>query len=361
MIKLSLHIFIFGLCTLVSVSHATNAGTPVFVATVAEKAFFDKIEALGTLTANESVSLSASVTELVTGVHFSDGQRVKAGDLLIEMDASEELAGKAEEQSRLTEARRQINRLEPLVKQGASPQSALDEQRVVLQTSLARMQAIEAQVHQRIVRAPFDGVVGQKNLSVGALLQPGMLITTIDDDSIMKLDFAVPEIFLADLQQGIRVEARSSAWPNDVFIGSLSSVSSRVDPITRSVSVRALLDNPDRKLRPGMLMRVQLERHPREAMIIPEEALVIRGKQHSVFRVKKSEEGSIVESVKVELGTRRRGEVEILSGLAIGDQVVTHGTLKVRSGSAVSVKAVDDTDTNLAGLLAEQVSGASAK
>ncbi len=178
----------FPLLLLVSIlCSAQQAPTPVFVSVVERIPFSDEIEALGTLQAKENVALTSTVTELVTQVNFEDGQRVAKGDILVEMDAAEELAILAEERSRMKEAERQVNRLEPLVQRNAASRSALDSQRLELQTAQARMNAIDQRILQRKIVAPFDGVVGLRNISVGALSQPGTLITTIDHDDTMKL------------------------------------------------------------------------------------------------------------------------------------------------------------------------------
>ncbi|MFW0778118.1 MAG: efflux RND transporter periplasmic adaptor subunit [Rickettsiales bacterium] len=335
-------------------AYAQKAPVPVFVVNVHNKAFVDEIEALGTLQANENVELTSTVTELVTKVNFEDGARVKKGDVLVEMDVAEELALKAEEKSRLQEAQRQVNRLQPLIKRGAASKAALDEQQVALQASQARMKAIESQIRHRKVIAPFDGVVGQRNISVGALAQPGTLITTIDDDSVMKLDFSVPEIFLPTLKKDVKIKATTRAWPEDQFSGTIFSVNSRVDPLTRSVSVRALLQNPDHKLRPGMLMRVQLQKNPREAIVIPEEALVTKGNENYVMVVVHDDDKTTVKNTAVKIGARRKGDVEIVKGLEEGVQIITHGTLRVSPGTEVIVKAVDNDDESLTDMLNQQ-------
>ena len=350
-------LFLMVTLTLPAIVYAQKAPVPVFVVNVERKAFVDEIEALGTLQANENVELTSTVTELVTKVNFEDGERVKKGDVLVEMDVAEEQALKAEEQSRLREAERQVNRLKPLIKRGAASKAALDEQEVEMQASQARMKAIESQIRHRKIIAPFDGVVGQRNISVGALVQPGTLITTIDDDSTMKLDFAVPEIFLSTLKKGVNIKATSSAWPDDVFTGTIFSVNSRVDPITRSVSVRALLQNPEYKLRPGLLMRVQLQKNPRQALVIPEEALVPKGDEHHVMMVVKEGDKTIVKDVVVEIGTRRKGEVEVIQGLEEGAQIITHGTLRVSAGAEVAVKAVDSDNESLTEMLGQEQGG----
>ena len=325
--------------------------TPVIVSPVKQKSFSDKVEALGTLKANESVELTSTVTELVTTINFEDNQSVEAGTVLVEMDASEEQAELSEEQSVLAEAQRQVNRLTPLVKKGAASESILDESKREAQAAQARIKAIESRVNQRIVKAPYDGVLGLRNISVGALAQPGTLITTIDDISIMKLDFSVPEVFLSTLKPGVGIEATTEAYPEETFSGRISSVDSRIDPVTRSIQARALIDNASGKLKPGLLMQVELQKDPRETLVVAEEALVPEGSKSFVLVVVEGDGMTTVERREVTVGVRQFGEAEILNGLSEGEQVVTHGTLRARPGAPVKVTAVEDEDQPLSEML----------
>ena len=333
-----------------------QAPTPVIVTELGEQAFSETVEALGTLRANESVDLTSTVTELVTAVNFDDGQRVKKGDVLIEMDTSEERAELAEQRSFLDEAQRQVNRLTPLVKRGAASESSIDTQRREAQGARARIQAIESRIAKRIIKAPFDGVVGLRNISVGAVAQPGAELTTIDDDAVMKLDFAVPSVFVATLKPGLSIEAESAAYPSRVFKGTVSSVNSRIDPVTRSIVARALIDNPKGELRPGLLMRVELEKSPRQALVVPEEAVVPVGNENFVWIVVDKDGQPVAERRTVTLGTRQFGGVEVLTGLSPGERVITHGTLRMRPGAPLTITAVEDGDEPLDSLL-KQTSG----
>lgn len=332
-----------------------GAATPVVV-TVAQKGdFADEIEALGTLRANESVDLTAAVTEIVTKISFDDNQRVQRGDILIEMDAAEELAELAEQQSFVKEARRQLERLAPLVKKRAASPAALDEQRRELETAQARVKAIQSRIDQRIIKAPFDGILGLRNISVGSLAQPGVMITTIDDDSEMKLDFSVPEVFLSTLKPGVGIKATTEAYQDTLFEGTILYVDSRIDPVTRSIQARALLDNTEGLLKPGLLMQVELQKDPRKALLIPEESLISDGPDSFVFVVREQEGKATAERRKVKLGTRHYGEAEILEGLSEGEQIITQGTLRVREGAPLQILAVQEKGDSLKELLKENM------
>jgi len=344
-----------GVSALVTPAMAQEKGTtPVIVSTVQERMISDEVEALGTLKANESVDLTSTVTELVTKVMFDDGQRVKKGDILVEMDAAEEVAELSEQKSFLAEAQRQVDRLEPLVKKGAASASVLDERRREALGAKARIEAIMSRIEKRVVRAPYDGVLGLRNISVGALAQPGTMITTIDDDSVMKLDFSVPEVFLSTLKTGVEIEAVTKAYPDQVFKGKIGSVDSRIDPVTRSIQARALIDNPDGKLKPGLLMQVELKKNPRATLVVPEEALIPEGSKIFVLVTQKTDEGVTAKRTEIQVGTRLKGVAEVISGLNEGDQVITHGTLRVRPGSILEITAVEDNDETLYELMGQK-------
>jgi len=325
------------------------AETPVFVTETKLAIIEDRIEALGTLRANESVELTASVTETVTAINFDDGDRVKAGQVLVQMTNDEEQAQLREARVTVDEAKRQYERIKSLRAQQSASESQLDEQQRVWEANRARLAAIESRLADRLLRAPFAGVVGLRNVSIGALVEPGDVITTLDDDSVMKLDFSVPSVYLAALVPDMPVTAITRAWQGQLFEGRVKSINSRVDPVTRTVIVRALLSNPDHALRPGMLMQVELQSQRREAIIIPEECLVAQGQKQFVYVVDRTDKK--VERREVRIGTRRPGEVEIIEGLVVGELVITDGTLKVRPGNKVSIRAKDDGTTKLHQLL----------
>jgi membrane fusion protein (multidrug efflux system) len=324
---------------------------PVVLEKVELRRFEDRVEALGTLRANETVELTATVSETVTAIHFEDGQRVEANKILVEMTKAEEHAQLEEAMSTHAEAKRQYDRVRPLAARGAASQSLLDQRRREYETAKARLRAIESRLRDRLIIAPFSGVVGLRNISVGALIEPGDIITTLDDDSVMKLDFSVPAVHLASLKTGLPIEARAPAFRERKFTGTVSSINSRVDPSTRSITVRALLPNPDRLLKPGLLMSVELLKNPRDAWMIPEEALIPSGRENHVLVVDPSANPPIAQARKVTIGGRRPGEVEIRTGLQGGEFVVTHGTLRVRPGQEVSIIAVDSGDEPLEALL----------
>ena len=309
---------------------------PAVLASVGPEEFVDRIEAIGTLRSNESLIITAKVTETVRALHFEDGARVEEGAVLAELTSDEEAALLAEARSTHAEASQQYDRVQKLFAEGTVSRSQLDRATADRDAARARVEALEARLADRLIRAPFAGVLGLREVSPGTLLQPGDTITTLDDVSVMKLDFSVPEVFLSTLRPGLEVLARSAAYPDRSFEGRVRTVESRVDPVTRAVTVRAELANPGELLRPGMLLTVDLIRNRRTSLAVPEAALVPVRDEQFVFRV---DSENRVERVPVRIGGRRPGRVEILAGLEDGDRVVVEGTTRVRPGSQVEVRA----------------------
>lgn len=299
----------------------------------------DRIEALGTLRAKESIDLTATVSERVVEVGFADGDRVKEGQVLLRLSTEEAEALLTEARATAQEARQQYERVQQLANRGATALSQLDEARRESETANARLAAIETRLENLILTAPFDGVVGLRNISVGAVVRPGDLVTTLDDDSTMLLDFSVPTTFLTALEPGKAIQAQTAGFRGEVFEGTIRSLDSRVDPVTRSVTVRAEIPNPDLRLKPGLLMMVDIQANPREAIIIPESALLPLGRTNFIMvaeNLNDAGEGT-VQRREVTIGSRREGEVEILSGLGEGEKVVTHGGFKIADGAKIKV------------------------
>lgn len=307
--------------------------TIVVTSKVAPSEWRDTLEALGTARANESVTLTAKVSETVRRVGFDSGDVVRAGDVIVDLSSGQQLAGLEETRAAYQEAERQLARGQELAQTKIISASQLDTQRSTRDAAKARMDVVRAQLSDRVITAPFDGILGLRRVSPGTLVTPGTPIATLDDISVIKLDFSVPERYLAVLSKGQDVAAHSETYPDRDFAGSVASVDSRVDPVTRSVTVRAVVPNPERLLRPGMLLAVRLYQAPRQAIVVPEIAVVQVGSDAFVYRVTKD---ATAERAKVSLGARRRGEVEITAGLAAGERIVTEGSNKLREGVRVA-------------------------
>lgn len=308
--------------------------TPVVVAPVALREFVDRIEALGTARANESLTITARVTDTVSRLDFTDGQPVAAGSILAVLADAQETAELDEAQATLREAQQQYARTRELLDRGTATQARLDEVTTQRDVAAARVAAIEARLADRIIRAPFAGVLGLRMVSPGELVQPGDEITTLDDIDVIKADFSVPERFLSALAPGQRVQARSAAFPGREFTGTVSVVDTRVDPVTRAVTVRARIPNPDHALRPGMLLTVDVFTNRRRSASVPEEAIVPIANEKYVYVI---DADSQARRTSVRLGAREPGWVEVTGGLEPGARVIVEGVHRIRDGAPVSL------------------------
>jgi len=237
----------------------------------------------------------------------------------------------------LREARRDLDRTNDLVARAVVPQSRLDEATAAVERAAARVASIEAQLADRIVRAPFDGIVGLREVSLGGLVRPGDTIARLDDTSQIKLDFTVPERFLAVVASGMEIAARTSAYPDEVFSGEIAQIDSRIDPVTRSVTIRAEIENLDGRLLPGQLMTVEVRRDIRNRPAVPGAALTRYLDQTYVYVVEESGGETLVRQRTIELGRRSGTMVEVLDGLEVGERIVSEGVHRVRDGAAVII------------------------
>lgn len=331
-------------------TRSRTIGGATLVETVAafKTELIEELEAIGTAQANESVMLTSKVTDTVRKINFDDGDLVDQGDILVELTNSEETAQLAEAQATFDEASRQYNRLKNLINQRLASETQLDTEKVRMQTAQARLEGIVARLDDRLIRAPFSGTLGFRNISAGSLVTPSTTVTTLDDISVIKLDFSIPENFLATLRPGQKIFASSAAYPSTSFSGVVTTINSRVNPVTRAVTVRALLKNETKLLRPGMLLTVKLELSRGDALVIPEQAVVpIQDRQYAYT----IDDKGLAKRVEITIGRRRPGIVEILSGVSQGDTIITTGVIKINTGSkvidknATSSTATDTKDT----------------
>jgi membrane fusion protein (multidrug efflux system) len=303
----------------------------VTAAAVSRDQVYDVVEALGTAQANESVTLTAKVSDTVRRVNFEDGDYVEKGSVLIELTNQEETAALAEARANLDDAQNQLGRLEDLSKRGLSAVQQLDIAKSRADAMQAQMNRVVARLKDRIVLAPFSGLLGFRNVSPGTLVTPTTTITSIDDISVIKLDFTVPETVLGSMSPGAKIIAKSVSFPGREFEGIVRTVGSRVDPVTRAVMIRAHVPNKDRALRPGMLLTVNLVTSQHEALVIPEGAVFQVQNRAYVYRL----DGLTARQQQIEIGGRRFGTVEVKSGLEEGDRIVIEGIVKLRDGIEV--------------------------
>jgi membrane fusion protein (multidrug efflux system) len=326
-------VYIYYPRTVVQQTRGSNA-TPVVVHKAAIEEFAVVIEGLGTARANEALMITAQESEFVQSIDFGDGDVVESGQLLLQLNDREELARLKEVEVNLQEANRQLTRLTNLAKENATSAQLLDEQQARVKSLVAQQDVIKAQMEKLQVRAPFSGRLGRREVSIGALVRPGDTITTLDDVSVIKVDFNLSEANLPSVTEGQLVEATSVAYPGQMFKGKISSVDSRVDPITRAIQVRADIDNADFKLRPGMLLTVNVQKRILNTLVLPEKAVIPIEDKHFVFVISQD---NVASQKEIEVGQRKPGLVEVVSGINAGENVVVEGTLRLREGSKVKI------------------------
>lgn len=293
----------------------------------------DEIQALGTAKSNESIDIQPRISSLIERILFEEGQLVEQGELLVELENREIVAGVELARASLSESQSLYDRSKSLADTQAISASYLEELFAQVRVDKAQVEAAKARLANTIIRAPFAGRVGLRRVSPGSFVENSTVITTLDDVSKIKLDFSVPEAFLTAVSDGMAILASSLVYPDRVFAGTVASVDTRLDPVSRSVQVRAIIPNPKGLLRPGMFMTVDLQRDRGDVLLAPEQAIVPEGTAQYVFVIA----NGVAEKRAVILGRRIPGFVVISSGLTAGESVVTEGTHKVRDGSKVEI------------------------
>ena len=294
----------------------------------------DRAQAVGTVRARDAVTVTGKTAGIVTAIRFTEGERVEAGQVLVELDDAALRAELDQARAQLDDARSQLERARRL-----QPGQTIAEQRITTLETQARqaegrVRQVEARLEEMRITAPFAGRVGLRQVSPGALIQPGTAITTLDDTARVRVEFSIPEVFLARVSQGARVTARSGAFGDRVFQGVVAVVDTRVDTATRTIRVVGEFDNADDALRPGLFMTVELllDRRP-NALLVPEEALDPVGDRVFVFVVREGR----ARRQQVRLGQRLVGEVEVLDGVRESELVVVRGVQRLRDNLPVRV------------------------
>ncbi len=315
--------------------------TAVVAVPAAQYTFTDGLQALGTAQARESIVLTPKVADTIRAIRFDSGDRVRQGQVLVEMSSVEQAADLAEARAANEAAQQELRRYQELYDRGFASQARLDTVRAAADAAQARVNAGGSRISDRTIRAPFAGVVGLRTASPGEYMRPGDQIGTLDDISEIKLDFDVPETQIARVREGVPIMARTAAFPDETFQGSIAYVDSRVDPTTRTVRVRAMLPNRDEAIRPGMLMTVQVLANPRQALAIPEIAILDRADGSFAYRVASRDGAQVVEEIRLRTAQRSGGMAEVLEGLNAGDLVITEGIQSVRPGQPVRISGSD--------------------
>jgi len=300
--------------------------------------FADQIRVLGVARGRRSVNITSNTTQLVTQVMFSDGQAVAAGTPLVELQAREEDADLIRTRAQLENAQREYDRYRILAERGVAPRVMAETAETALKTAQAAVAAAEARRGDRILRAPFAGVLGLTSVTPGTLISPGSVITTLDDISGVRVDFPLPERYLGVLPVGAPLTATTDAFPGEEFNGRIALLDTRVNEQTRAIIARAEFTNPGNRIRPGMMMRVAVQQGRRQSLAVPEAAVQYEGQGAFVYRIARGEKGSTAQRVEVQTGAVEGGYVEIVSGLANNDHIVASGLNRIQPGAPVTVE-----------------------
>lgn len=320
-----------------------GAGRGQIVAEVVagRREFADQIRVLGVARSRRSVNITSNTTELVTRVMFTDGQAVAAGAPLVELQAREEDADLIRARAQLENAQREYDRYRILSERGVAPRVMAETAETALKTAQAAMAASEARRGDRILRAPFAGVLGLTTVTPGTLISPGAVITTLDDTSGVRVDFPMPERYLGVLPVGAPITATTDAFPGEEFNGRIALLDTRVNEQTRAVIARAEFPNPGNRIRPGMMMRVAVHQGRRQSLAVPEAAVQYEGQGAFVYRIARGETGTTAQRVEVQTGAVESGFVEIVSGLGNNDRIVASGLNRIQPGAPVTVEGAE--------------------
>lgn len=312
-------------------------GQQVSEASVASRPFSDTIRVLGVARGLKSVNITSNSTELITAVLFQDGQRVAAGTPLVRLQAREEDADIIQARAQVTQAERNYERYRGLAERGIAPRMTAEEAETTLATARATLAAAQARLGDRVIRAPFAGLLGLTTVTAGTLINPGAVITTLDDTDVVRVDFPVPERYLGVLRVGLPLTATADAFGGQAFQGRIALIDTRINEQTRAVTARAEFPNPGGRIRPGMLMRVAVAQGQRQSAAVPEAAIQYEGQGAFVYRIAAGQNGSTAQRVEVVTGAVEGGFVEVVSGLAVGEKVVGGGLNRIQPNAPVTV------------------------
>lgn len=307
---------------------------PVEVASATTEELILSIPAVGTLRSNESVQVSPEIAGRIVELEANEGAAVAAGDPIATLDQSIYQAQIAEVQARISLSESNFERARELLARQAGTQRALDEAEAQLKADRADLQVAQALLDKTVVRAPFDGVLGLRRVSVGQYVDAGDVIVNLESIDPLKVDFRVPEIYFRQTTVDQAVSVTVDAMGDEPVRGTVYAIDPLVDENGRSLVLRAQIPNDDGKLRPGLFVRIELIYDRRaDALMVPEAALVPIGRNSYVYRI----ENGTAKLVQIEIGQRLRGRIEVTSGLAAGDVVVTAGQLRLYDGATVTI------------------------
>ncbi|WP_052813762.1 efflux RND transporter periplasmic adaptor subunit [Shewanella sp. cp20] len=328
---------------------------PIASARVEAHQVAQHLSLVGKLAANHSVQIAAEVAGKVQAINLSDNQAVEQGQVLVRLEDAKAKANLSEAKAYLNDERRKLGEYQRLIGKHAITQTEIDAQLASVDIAKARLEAAQADLDYHTLKAPFDGVVGLVDFSLGKLVSVGSELVSLDDLSSMRLDLQIPERYLSQIYMGMPVVASSSAWPGAEFHGQVVAMAPRINPETLNLKVRVNFDNPDHRLRPGMLILARINFAPVTQAVVPVQALEYSGTKRFVYVVGSD---NIARRTRVTLGARIDDQVLIDDGLSLGDTIVVKGLVNMRDGIKVEdVEASQLADSSGEGRLSEAQTG----
>jgi len=313
-------------------AHAQGQGVPVQAQAVETGSVSDEIEVVGDFRADESVVIRPEIDGLIKKIQFTEGEAVSEGEPLFLLDDDILSAELADAQAALELAKRNYERSKQLFSRQVGTERTRDESLAAMQSGQAKLALARARLEKTKIKAPFSGIVGFREISVGAYVSSGTDLVRLVKMDPIEVDFRVPERFLSVLAKGQQIAARVDAFPGKTFRGEVTALDNVVDVNGRSIRVRARVPNPDGVLRPGLFARVSLRVELRKAaLLIPEEAVVPTAQGEYVFRIVDGK----AKRTDIRIGKRMAGKVEVIEGLSAADTVIVAGQQKVRDGAPV--------------------------
>jgi len=313
-------------------------GFPVSVvaAVVKEEKIEQRISLVGNLQADESIEIKNQIAGVIEEIGFDEGQAVKKGQLLFMIDAAKLKASLLQIQSNLSLAQTTYDRLSTLIKANAISQQEYDQAQAELSSRKADIELMNAQIKEAVITASFDGVMGERKVSLGQFVNQGTTLTYLIQQNPMKAEFRIPERFLGEIKDGQGIEVRVAAYPQESFLGEVYFIDPQVEELTRTALIKAKLPNPDGKLKRGMFANLNLIVSIREkALVVPETAIIPKGDSFFVFVVDADNKAQMK---PVKVGVRMVGKAEIAEGLSVGENVIIEGYQKIGPGSVVNIK-----------------------
>ncbi|MEZ8141144.1 efflux transporter periplasmic adaptor subunit [Enterovibrio norvegicus FF-33] len=321
--------------------YMANMPEPDFPVTVTELSateWVPTIEAIGFIEPNQGVTLSTEVNGIIDSINFESGQPVKQNDVLLALDSKVELANLKSTQARLPAAEAKYKRYQGLFRKGSISKEALDEAEANFRSLQADIESLNASIDRRTIDAPFDGVVGLRNVFLGQYLQPGTEIVRLEDTSVMRLRFTVPQTDIAKIHLGQRINISVDAYPETPFTGKISAIEPAVNFQSGLIQIQADIPNNDGQLRSGMFARAKVILPTIEDQVVVDQTAInftLYGENVYVLREEDGNTRAYQQVVKV--GERKGHIAHVLDGLNAGDKVVTSGQVRLSNGAKVRV------------------------